>query len=175
MSLSVLTIMLTKPEMWFRSVCTWRVQRLCLLWKRQQCSGHHSFPLESPLQGPRATGPRGASTGKWGLWGWGGRPAAPPQAGAGTGPVTPATVQRGLRGQRQRDSHPQPGCRPRASSPQLPHHQGGSAAIYEQMQPKSGVQAWRLSKASWGKETREQVSSAYQLKKTKVHFSPRQA
>ena len=31
---------------------------------------HHSFPLESPLEGPRATGPRGASTGKWGLRGW---------------------------------------------------------------------------------------------------------
>ena len=88
---------------------------------------HHSFPLESPLQGPRATGPRGASTGKWGLRGWG--------AGAGTGPVMPGTVQRGLQGQRQRDSHPHPGCRPRASSPQLPHLRGGSAAIYEQIQP----------------------------------------
>lgn len=68
MSLSVLTIMLTKPEMWFRSVSGYEGCRDSACCENtNSAAGHHSFPSGESTSGTqRDVGPRGASTGKWG-------------------------------------------------------------------------------------------------------------
>lgn len=163
MSLSVLIVMLTKPEMWFRSVFTRRVQRLCLLWKHQQCSGTtaslwrvHFRDPERRVPEERLLGSGGCGGGgqeqvlvQWCLW-------LCREACEGSGNEIPTHTP---------DVTPEP-----------PHHSCLTFGVALQQfmnkySRKSGVQAWGLSKASWGKETREQVSSAYQLKKKSALWS----